>query len=175
MRIKYQSLMTIVTTLLVLTLMFGVSQAQIKLQKGTEISVAFKQDVSSKYLAPGQEIPIAVTEDVIIGGVVLIKAGAEGKAMVKSVEPAGKGGKPGTISVELGELESGSGFKSLEDKGIKLEGIDGAIEAKGKGKKTLSYIFIFGLFIKGGEGLILADTPIKAIVKEDVFIIPAGG
>jgi len=174
MRIKQRSLITIGITLLALILMFGVSQAQIKLQKGTEISVAFKQDVSSKYLAPGQEIPIAVTEDVVIGGVVLVKAGTLGKAMVKSVESAGKGGKPGTISVELGELESGSGFKSLDDKGIKLEVTNGTIDAKGKSKKTLSYIFIFGLFIKGGEGLIQADTPIKAMVKEDVFIVPAG-
>jgi hypothetical protein len=171
---KYQSLMTVGMTLLFLTMMFGVSQAQVKLPKGTEVSVTFKQDVSSKYLAPGQEIPIAVTEDIVIGGVVLVKAGAEGKAMVKSVKPAGKGGSPGSISVELGELESGSNFKSLDDKSIKLEGVDGTIEAKGKGKKILSYVFIFGLFIKGGEGVIKADMPIEAKVKEDVFIFPAG-
>ncbi len=148
--------------------------AQIKLPAGTEVTVSFKQDVSSKYVAPGEEVLIQLAEDIAIGGVVLVKAGCAGKAMVKSVENAGKGGKAGKLEIELVGLDPEGGYKALEDKKIGLAAAEGSLKAKGKGKKTLSYLFIFGLFIKGGEGVIAADQPIKAAVTEDIFIVPSG-
>jgi hypothetical protein len=160
---------------LALVIAAPLAHGQVKLQKDTEVSVTFKQDVSSKYLAPGDEIPIQLLEDIVIGGVVLVKAGAPGKAMVKSVEPAGKRGKPGKMSVELVELDADGNYKAMDDKKITLEAVDGTIEVEGKGKKTLSYILGFGFFIKGGEAVIPADTEVKAKVNEDVFVLPSEG
>ena len=148
------------------------SYAQIKLEANTEVNVVFQQDISSKYLAPGEEVPIRLVESISVGGVVLVKAGASGRARVKSVESAGKGGKPGRITVELVELEPDA-YKALDNKTVLLEAVDGPITAEGKGKKTLSYLFILGLFIKGGEAVIPPDKPFRAKIKEDVFLFPA--
>jgi len=159
---------------LLLVLIPSLGFAQIKLPAGTEVTVSFKQDVSSKYVSPGEEVLTQLSEDIAIGGVVLVKAGCEGKARVKSVESAGKGGKGGKLEIELVGLNAGGGYQALEDKQITLKAVEGPLKAQGKGKKTLSYLFIFGLFIKGNEAVFQADQPIKATVTEDIFIVPAG-
>jgi hypothetical protein len=148
--------------------------AQVKLTKGTEVTVALEQDVSSKYAKPGDEVPIKLLEDIDIGGLVLVSAGAPGTARVKSVEPAGKPGSGGSITVELIQLDPAS-YESMDGKAIKLEAKDGPITAEGKNKKLLSWLFIFGLFIKGSDAVIPADQPITAVVTEDVFIQPPEG
>lgn len=149
------------------------SQAQIKLPAGTEVTVSFKQDVSSKFVKPGEEVKIQLAQDIAIGGVTLVKKGCEGTATVKSVESAGKGGKGGKLEVELVGLSPEGGYEALEGKKIALASEE-PIKIKGKGKKTLSYIFIAGLFIKGHEAVIKADQPIKAKVTDDIFIVPSG-
>lgn len=175
MRIYRSAVLGLAVAALMLLLVPSAGYAQIKLAAGTEVTVAFKQDVSSKYVAPGQEVPIKLVEDIATGGVTLVKAGCEGTALVKSVEAAGKGGKAGKLEVELVGLDPESGYEALEGKKITLTAVDGPLKAEGKGKKTLSYLFIFGLFIKGGEAVLPADQPIKATVSEDIFIVPAGG
>jgi hypothetical protein len=170
---RYQYKVTGLALLLVL-LVPMIGQAQIKLQEGTDVSVAFQQDVSSKYAEPGDEIPIKLLEDIAVGGVVLVKAGATGKALVKSVEPAGKPGTPGKIAIELTQLDP-EGYQSVDDKVIKLQAKDGPIEEEGKSKKLLSWLLIFGLFIKGTQAELPADQPIPAVVAEDVFIMPSEG
>ena len=166
----------VILPLLLLVLMAGPVWSQVRLQEGTAVTVAFKQDVSSKHVAPGDEIAIELTNDIEVGGVVLVKAGVEGKATVKSVKAAGKGGSGGKLTVELTELTSnGTSLKTIDNQNIKIEAIDGPVEVKGGGKKILSYLFIFGLFIKGSEAVIPADTQYQAQVAENVFVIPAGG
>jgi len=174
MKIYRSTILMLAVAGLLVALIPSSGLAQIKLPVGTEVTVAFKQDVSSKYVAPGEEVMIQLTEDIAIGGVVLVKAGCEGKALVKSVESAGKGGKAGKLEIELVGLEPEGSYQALEDKKISLKAVEGPLTAKGKGKKTLSYLFIFGLFIKGGEGVIAADQPFKATVTEDIFIMPSG-
>ncbi len=174
MKIYRSSILMFAAAALLLALMPSSGLAQIKLPANTEVSVSFKQDVSSKYVAPGEEVLIQLAEDIAIGGVVLVKAGCEGKARVKSVESAGKGGKAGKLEIELIGLDPEGGYQALEDKMITLAAVEGPLKVEGKGKKTLSYLFIFGLFIKGGEGVFVADQPFKATVTEDIFVIPSG-
>lgn len=157
---------------IVVSMTFAVgSDAAIELPAGTTIEVVFEQDVSSKYVTPGYLIPIRLQKAVEVGGIVVVKEGAKGSARVKSVKPAGKAGKPGHVEVELLELEPNGSYQAEGDKKITLEAVDGTLKAQGKGRKTLSYLLIFGLFIKGTEGVIPADTPIKAKVTEDIIII----
>ena len=157
--------------LVCLLAMAGVAAADIQLPEGTAVEVAFDQDVSSKYLKPGELVPIRLLKPIEFGGLVVVNEGAKGSARVKSVEPAGRGGKPGEVTLELLDLEPGSSYKAADDKKIMLRSAQGDISAKGKGKQTLSYLLIFGLFIKGGQGEIPADTPIKAEIAQDIMII----
>lgn len=147
-----------------------VSAADFLVPEGTEITVAFDQDVSSKYVEPGDEIPIHLVEPIEIGGQAIVKAGAKGLARVKSVTSAGKPGKPGRVELELLQLTPNGAFKSIDDQPIPIEGVDGTIVAEGKGRKTLSWLLIFGLFIKGTEGVIEADQPVEAKVTEGVMV-----
>ncbi len=144
------------------------ASAQVTLPESTKVQVVFEQDVSSKYAEPGDKVPIRLLGDVDIGGVIVIKDGARGSALVKTVKPAGRAGKPGSIEVELVELEPNGSYQALGDQRVRLRATGGPITADGKGRKTLSYLFIFGLFIKGTQGEIPAETPITAEIAADI-------
>ncbi len=144
------------------------ASAQITLSEGTKVQVVFEQDVTSKYAEPGDEVPIRLLGDVEIGGVIVIKDGAKGKALVQSVKPASRGGKPGSIEVQLVELDPNGSYKALGDQKVRLRAVGGPIIAEGRGRKTLSYLFIFGLFIKGTQGEIPRQTAISAEIAADI-------
>ncbi|UCD17496.1 MAG: hypothetical protein JSV44_00890 [Candidatus Zixiibacteriota bacterium] len=162
----------IAISILSLIALTGTIRADIELPAGTQTKIEFVQDISSKFVKPGDIAPIRLLEPITVGGVVLVKEGAMGSARVVSAESAGKGGKPGEIELELIELEPNGYYKAADDKKIQIETHDGqTIKARGKGKKTLSYIVFFGLLIKGGEGIIPAGQPIPVKVKEDIMIV----
>lgn len=171
---RFRLRLVALTTLLSAVIVASVNGA-IELPAGTEVQIVFGQDVSSKYVAPGQLLPIHLQGTVEVGGIIVVKDGAKGSALVKSVQPAGKGGKPGRVEVVLVELEPNGAYKAEGDIKVALEAITGddtgIIKAEGKGRKTMSYLFIFGLFIKGTEGVIEADKPYPAKIKEDINIL----
>jgi hypothetical protein len=142
----------------------------VELPAGHEIEIVFSQDVSSKHLAPGDLIPIRLSKPITLGGFTVVKEGAVGSARVKSVTPAGRGGKPGSITIELLELEPGSSYEAEGKNKIMIKAVN-EISANGKSKKLLSWVFIFGLFIKGSQGEIPADQPIKAEIAQDIVIL----
>jgi hypothetical protein len=164
MKLSRNTFFPLLIALLVIPL---AASAQVKVPAGTEVKVAFKQDVSSKDLKPGAEVPIALTEALSVGGVVLVKA------TVKSVTPAGKPGKGGKISLELVGIDPDGSYKSMNDQKLTLQTDKGTLEAKGKGK-WWAWFPLFIPFVKGGEAVFPADQPFTAKVKEDIFIIPAG-
>jgi hypothetical protein len=151
------------------------ARTAIELPKGKELQVVFEQDVSSKHVTPGQVIPIRLKGAIEVGGIEVVKDGAKGSARVKSVQQAGKRGKPGRVEVVLVELEPNGAYKAEGEKKIQLEAVTedntGTIRAAGKGRKILSWIAGFGFFIKGTQGVVPADKPFKAKVKEDINLL----
>jgi len=175
MRNGFRKVSATAAVILVFVLLAIGAKANIPLAAGTKVQVVFEQDISSKYVAPGDLVPIRLDGEVNYGGIIAVKDGAKGLARVKSVKSAGRGGKPGSVEVELLELEPDGSYKAEGDKKIALKAITddgtGTIRAKGKGRKTLSYLLIFGLFIKGTEGVITAGQSFPAIIKEDIVIL----
>ena len=159
---------------LILITLPALAQGQIRLPEGTEVTVTVQQDVSSKYAKPGDTVPIKLKDPIEVGGVILVKADAPGTARVKSVETSGSGGKGGKIELELVGLTSKGSYSALEDKQIMLKATanDGVISAKGKGKGWFPWLFL-KLFLKGGQAVIKAGTPIAAVTTESVFVNPA--
>ncbi len=152
------------------------ARTAIELPKGKELQVVFEQDVSSKHVTPGQVIPIRLQGAIEVGGIEVVKDGAKGSARVKKVEGAGKRGKPGKLEIVLVDLEPNGSYKTEGETKIQLEAITnadstGTIKVEGKGKKKLSWILGFGFLIKGGEGVIPAEKPFKARVKEDINLL----
>ena len=168
---KTKCLLSCSTVLMALLMaLTGNVWADIELPQGHEVEIVFSQDVSSRYVAPGDLVPIRLNAPIEIGGFTVVEAGTPGSARVKSVEAAGRGGKPGSIVVELLELESDGHYEAEGDKTIMLKAVD-EISAEGKSKKLLSWLLIFGLFIKGSQGEIPADQPFKAEIAEDIVIL----
>jgi len=154
------------------TVWTGIARADIELPAGTQAKIEFVQDISSKFVKPGDIAPIRLLEPIQVGGVVLVKEGAMGTARVVSAKAAGKGGSGGTLEVELIELEPDGYYKAADDKKIKISTLDEKnIIVKGKNKKTISYIVFFGLFIKGKDGVIPAGQPIDIKTIEDIMIV----
>ncbi len=146
-----------------------VHAAKVQLPEGTAIKVKFDPSVtiSSGESVAGVPILIRLAEPITIAGQVIVDEGATGTAEIVEVEKAARGGKPGKISVKFVDLETKGVFKAPDDGRIKLSGL---VEGKGKGKKTLSYLFIFGLFIKGGQGELPTNQIYTATVAESIIL-----
>jgi hypothetical protein len=153
-----------------LLLVATVAQAgRVQLPEGHPVKVTFPQgaEISSGKLARGVTLGIELAEPIKIGPAVIVEKGATGTAVVKEAKSAGRGGSPGKIVVEFVDLEPKGEFKLPEGETIKLQGEE---SKEGKGKKTLSYILGFGLFIKGGQGVITADSVYTAEIAETVML-----
>jgi len=123
--------------------------------------------ISSGELSKDVPLLIYLAEPIKIGNTTIVEEGAQGTAKVVDVKKAGKGGKPGYIKVAFVDLETKGEYRSPDNSRIKLEG---EIENAGKGRKTLSYLFIFGLFIKGKQGVINPDVVYNAKVAESIIL-----
>lgn len=147
----------------------AVQAGTIQLPKGTKAKLKFPDglNISSKSVSPGIPIICYLVEPLEVGGITLVEAGAQGTATVAEVQPAKKGGKPGFIKIEFASLDAKGEYRLLTDSKIKLSGTQ---EKKGKGKKLLSYLFIFGLFIKGSEGVIPTNVVYTAEVAESIVL-----
>lgn len=156
--------------LCLLTLAGGqLSAANFTLAEGTAIKVSFdsKQPITSGNYRIGDELTILLEEPVTKSGEVLVKAGAKGTAKVVEAIPSSRAGKPGFIRIEFVSLEP-SGSYSVAGGGKIL--LSGGFSKTGKGKKLLSYLLIFGLFIKGGQGEIAPGSVFEATISETVVL-----
>jgi hypothetical protein len=159
----------ICTLTLLLGLAVTVQAAKVQVPEGTQISVKFPATIkiSSGEMSEGIPLLFELAKPVEIGGKVIVDKGATGTAVVKESVKAKRGGKPGKITIEFVELAPSAPWKAVDGSNIKLKGI---ITAEGKGKKTLSYLFIFGLFIKGGQGQVPSNQVYTATVAESIIL-----
>lgn len=158
-----------VVLLLCLFIIPDVYAGKVQLPEGTEIKVRFDKSmkINSGKLTKGVPLAITLDEPIIIGGRVIVEKGTPGKAEVIEVKPSSKPGKGGYLKIAFTELEPKGEFTRADGPTVKL---GGEVEKKGKGKKLLSYMFIFGLFIKGSQAEIPADVVYDAKIAETVVM-----
>jgi len=159
----------IVLTLFIFILSAGIQAGTIQIPKGMEVKVKFApgMKITSGELTKDVPLLIYLAEPIKIGNTTIVEADAQGTAKVVEVKKAGKGGKPGYIKVAFVDIESRGEYRSPDDARIKL---GGEIENAGKSRKTLSYLFIFGLFISGKQGVINPDVVFDAKVAESIIL-----
>lgn len=145
------------------------SAGKIVLPEKTEVKLKFDSYIilNSGKLQKGLELPVYLEEDIKIGGKTIIEKGAEGKAEVTEVVEHSKPGKPGYIKLAFTELKAKGEYKTLDGEVIKLAG---EVENEGKGRKFISLLFIFGLFINGSEGEIDNSQVYTATVAETIIL-----
>lgn len=143
--------------------------AKVAVPEGTPVKVMFDagKKISSGERAAGDTLAIRLVEDVKIGGKTIVGAGAKGIARVKEVTPSSKPGKAGKIEVSFISLTASGEFRSKDGSDIKLAG---TAKDEGGSHKILSWLFIFGLFIKGGQGEIDASQIYQATVGETIVL-----
>jgi hypothetical protein len=152
-------LLRLLVTLVVFTFLCApaVQAGKVQLDEGTEVKIKFDpgMNISSGNLQKGIPLLIYLAKPVEVGGKIILEEGAMGKAEVLEVMSASKPGKPGYLKVGFIDIKPNGDYKTLDGANVKLKG---EVEVNGKGKKILSWIFIFGLFIRGGEATLPSDA-----------------
>ncbi len=111
---------------------------------------------------------IVLAEDIKIGGKTIVEKGAGGTAVVEEAVKASKPGKPGKIKVTFFDLETKGDYKAAALNGKIM--LAGSVSDEGGGRKIISWIFILGLFIKGGQGEIDTALDYTATVAESIIL-----
>jgi hypothetical protein len=138
------------------------------LQEGTDVKLKFADDLSSKTAAEGDPVNLVLDEDLKVGDVVVVKAGAKAIGTVTNAKKAGMMGKAGELNMRLEHLKAG-------DVRVRLRGSKGK-EGEGKEGATVALTVLFGPIglIKHGKNVeIKAGTPLAAFVDQDVTLEPA--
>lgn len=123
--------------------------------------------IDSGRILEGDSIVIYLAQDIKIGGITIVEAGARGTAVATKVVKASKPGDPGKIELSFVEMNPKGSYRSKGGSTIKLAGV---VSDDGGGRKILSWLFIFGLFIKGGQGEIDTSLEYPATVGETIIL-----
>jgi len=129
---------------------------------GTPVPLIFAADVSSKTASIGDKIPLTLSEDLLIGNVV-VKKGTAAVATVTAVDKTGLGGAPGVISFEVDSLQSDIGPIALQGGATK--------EGEAKPPNAAVLIPIVGpltVLKHGTDAVISKSTPFTAYVQPNV-------
>jgi len=141
--------------------------AKLILKEGTDVKLKFSDDLSSKTANEGDPINLVLDEDLKVGDVVVVKAGAKATGTVTNAKKAGMMGKAGELNMRLEHLKAG-------DQRVRLRGSKGK-EGEGKVGTAVALTVLFGPIglIKHGKNVdVKAGTPLAAYVDEDVSLDP---
>jgi hypothetical protein len=142
--------------------------AKLVLKEGTDVKLKFTDSLSSKTAAEGDPVNLTLDEDLKVGDVVVVKAGAKAVGTISNAKKAGMMGKAGELNMRLEHLTAG-------DQRIRIRGSKGK-EGEGKEGTTVALTVLFGPIglIKHGKNVeIKAGTPLAAYVDQDTALDPA--
>lgn len=155
-----------------LLLMAGtVGASTIQLTKDMPVQIKFPADItvsSGEFGEEGMEIPIILHQPIIKNGQVIVEAGAKGTARVVEVTPAGRGGKPGKITVEVVELMPKGEFVLDRGEGDFIPLTGDQIKAEGKGKGIFPWLFL-KFVLKGGQAEIDTDEIYEVKIAKSIM------
>ena len=141
--------------------------SKLVLKEGTDVKLKFADDLSSKTASEGDPVNLVLDEDLKVGDVVVVKAGAKATGAITNAKKAGMMGKGGELNLRLEHLKAG-------DHRIRLRGSKGK-EGEGKVGTAVALTVLFGPIglIKHGKNVeIKAGTALAAYVDEDAALDP---
>ena len=133
------------------------------LKEGTDVRLKLAEDVSSKTAAVDDPVALVLDEDIKVGDVVVVKAGAKAVATISNVKKAGYMGKGGELNVRLEYLKADS-IK------VKLRGTKGR-QGEDKTGAAIALTVLLGPigFFKHGKDIdVKSGTPLSAFVADDI-------
>jgi hypothetical protein len=153
--------------------LFGSTSAQqspgtILLKEGTDVKLKFAEEVSSKTATVDDPVALTLDEDIKVGDVVVVKAGAKALALVSNVKKAGMMGKGGELNIRLDYLKADS---------VKIK-LRGTKARQGEDKTTSAIVLTVllgpvGLIKHGKDVEIKPGVQVAAFVADDIVLPPA--
>jgi hypothetical protein len=132
------------------------------LKEGADVNLRFAQDLSSKTANDDDPVSLVLDQDIRIGDVVVVKAGAKAVGTITHAKKAGMMGKAGELNMRLDYLITDSGR-------LRLRGTKGK-EGEGKVGETVALTVLFGPIglIKHGKNVeIKQGTPLLVYTDEN--------
>jgi hypothetical protein len=143
----------------------SVVPAMLHIPEGTELSITFKDAISSQTSAVGDVFTISSDEPVTLANGAVLPGGLIGAGEVTSVHRKGMMGKAGDLNVRLNYLKLGAAK-------IRLRGSKGA-EGEAKLGTTVVLTVLFGplgLLKHGHDVTIAPGQKLKAYVDQDIDV-----
>jgi hypothetical protein len=142
---------------------------KVLLARDTPLQLAFASDVTSKTAEIGDQIPLALLQDLNVGGVIVARKGAVANATITEVDDKHIGGVPGEIFFQASSLQVGDTPVQLYG-GAAKEGQDHVDKAMGL---MLIPMFPAGVLVHGQDAEIKQGATFTAYVQSDVLLPPA--
>jgi len=138
------------------------------LRQGTAISFRTEKELSSKTSGVGERFELKATEDLKLGNVIVIPAGARGVGEVTRVERKGSFGKSGKIDTRLLYVVAG-------DQRIPLTGNTNEAGEGGTGATVAVAVVagVFSAFVTGKSAVLPAGTLMTGHLENDVPVAAA--
>lgn len=141
---------------------------KILLAEGTDVYLAFDEDLTSKTANEGDTVTFVLTEDLKVGDVVVAKAGAKAVGEVTNAQKAGMLGKAGELNIRLDHLKTGTAK-------VHLRGTKGGEGKSGVGGAIALSLLVSPLFLlmHGKQIKVAKGTALHAYVSDDISVAPA--
>jgi len=139
---------------------------KLELKEGSDVNLKFAQDLSSKTAADDDPVALVLDEDLKVGDVVVVKAGAKAVGTITHAKKAGMMGKAGELNMRLEYL-------IVDNTRLRLRGTKGK-EGEGKVGAAVALTVLFGPIglIKHGKNVeIKQGTPLRAYT-DATFVVP---
>lgn len=142
--------------------------AKYLLADGSDVYLAFDEDLSSKTANEGDTVTFVLTEDLKVGDVVVAKAGAKAVGEVTNAQKAGMLGKGGELNIRLDYLKVGTAR-------VHLRGTKGGEGKSGTGGAIALSLLVSPLFLllHGKQMKVTKGTALHAYVADDISLLPA--
>ena len=141
--------------------------AKLVLKEGTDVKLKFADALTSKTAVEGDPVNLLLDEDMKVGDLTVVKAGAKAVGTITNSKKAGMMGKAGELNMRLEYLV-------VNDSRMKIRGTKGR-EGEGKEGTAVALTVLFGPIglIKHGKNVeIKPGTPLLAYVDQDFTVQP---
>ena len=152
------------------------SAARLVVPKGTKVTVAFDQALSSKTTKVGQRVRLHVQDDVLVNGQKVIRRGARVQGVISRVSKRKSYGINAEMRIVLRPVQSATGRKVPLEAGGKGEEVSGRKSAQAAGA-TVGGAAVFGpigliggYFVHGkAVNIKVGDTLVTEVPKDVVL------
>jgi hypothetical protein len=136
------------------------------LKEGADVSLKFAQDLSSKTATDDDTVALVLDQDIKVGDVVVVRAGAKAVGTITHAKKAGMLGKAGELNMRLDYLITDSGR-------LRLRGTKGK-EGEGKVGATVALTVLFGPIglIKHGKDVEIKQGTALLVYTDENYDAP---